>query len=42
MFDGDELVAQLFGLPFELDFQSLLPVGVSAGPDGFVVFDLVF
>jgi len=42
MFDGNELVAQLFGLPLELHFESLLPVGVSTGPDGFVIFDLVF
>jgi hypothetical protein len=33
--DGNEFVAQLFGLPLELDFQSLLSVGVSGSPDGF-------
>jgi hypothetical protein len=42
VFDGNELVAQLFGLPLELDFESFLSVGVSGGPDGFVIFNLIF
>src|SRR4029077_10848589 len=42
LFYGNEFIAQLFGLPLELHFQSFLSVSVSGGPDGFVIFDLVF
>ena len=38
----NELVAELFSLPLEFHLESLLPVGVSGGPDGFVIFDLIF
>jgi hypothetical protein len=41
-FDGDKFVAQLFGLPFEFCFQPFLPLGVSGGSQGLVIFDLVF
>ena len=41
-FNGNELVALLFSLPLEFDLESLLPVGVSGSPDGFVIFDLIF
>lgn len=36
----NELIAQLSGLTLDLIFQSLLPLGIASGPDGFVVFDL--
>ncbi len=41
-FDGDQFVAQLFSLPFEFCFQPFFPLGVSSGPQGLVIFDLVF
>ena len=41
-FNRDELVAQLFSLPLEFRFESLFSEGVSGGPDGFVVFDVIF
>ena len=41
-FNGNELVAQLFSLPLEFHLESLLPVSVSGGPDGFVIFDVIF
>src|ERR1700676_3599248 len=39
--DGDKFIAKLFGLAFDFCFQSFLPLAVSGGPDGFVIFDLV-
>ena len=41
-FDGDKFVAQWFGLPFEFCFQPFLPLGVSGGPQGLVILDLIF
>src|SRR6266404_4626988 len=41
-FDGDKFVAQLFGLPFEFCFEPFFPLGISSGPEGLVIFDLVF
>ena len=41
-FNRDELVDQLFSLPLEFRFESLFSEGVSGGPDGFVVFDVIF
>jgi len=41
-FNGNEFVAQLFGLPFEFCFQPFLPLGVSGIPNSLVIFDLVF
>jgi hypothetical protein len=41
-FDGDKFVAQSFGLSFEFCFQPFLPLGVSGGPQGLVIFDLIF
>jgi len=38
----DKFVAQLFGLPFEFCTQSFLPLGVSEGTEGLVIFDLFF
>jgi hypothetical protein len=35
-------VAQLFGLPFEFCTEPFLPLGVSEGPEGLVIFDLFF
>jgi hypothetical protein len=40
-FNGNELVAELFGLPFEFCFQPFLPLGISGGPQGLVIFDLI-
>ena len=41
LFDWDQLIAQLIGLPFELGFQRSFSRFVSGGPDRFVIFDLV-
>jgi hypothetical protein len=41
-FDGNELVAEFFGLPFEFCFQHFLSLVVSGGPQGLVIFDLIF
>ncbi len=41
-FNGNKLVAQLFGLPFKFCLQLFLPLGVSGIPNGLVIFDLVF
>jgi hypothetical protein len=39
--DGDEFVAELFGLPLEFGFEPFLPLRISGCPDCFVVFDLM-
>jgi hypothetical protein len=41
-FNGNKLVAHLFGLPFKFCLQLFLPLGVSGIPNGLVIFDLVF
>jgi len=41
-FNGNELVAQWFGLRFEFCLQLFLPLGVSGIPNGLVIFDLIF
>jgi hypothetical protein len=38
--DGNQFVAELFGLPLEFGFEPLLPLRVSGRPNGFVIFDL--
>ena len=41
MLDGDQFVAELFGLALEFGFEPLLSLGISGRPDGFVLFDLL-
>lgn len=41
MLEGNEFVAELFGLPLEFCFEPLLPLSISGGPDCFVIFDLI-
>ncbi len=36
-FNGNKLVAQLFGLPFKFCLQLFLPLGVSGIPNGLVI-----
>ena len=36
----NELVAELFGLAFNLVFESLLALGIAGGPDALVIFEL--
>jgi hypothetical protein len=37
--DRNQLIAQLVGLTFDFFFESLLPLRVAGGPQGFVLFD---